>query len=223
MAWYDAGSATCIAAYDAISAASQAASLTNLANPGTYDLVETDAPTWAAGTGWTFAGADRLSTGITPATGYSIIARILGSYSNNGRIFDANAGGNLFLILPRVDGVGQRQYSAGGSGVLGIAGNLTSGAYVLGFAGTTAYKDGSAETGSIPGGTMPAATIYIGNRSAGDRALGGSIAALAIYSGTVSGADMATITTAMNALPVTAGKGLPVIAHWHADVFGGGW
>lgn len=83
--WYLAGGvakATCLAAYQAIGAASLAESYVNLANPGTYNLSGGVAPTWAAETGWTFDGSSQYKlTGITPAAGaaqtMSMIARLL--------------------------------------------------------------------------------------------------------------------------------------------------
>lgn len=58
--WYLAGGvspANCIAAYQPKGAASYAASLVNLANPGTYDCTEGVAPTWDIA-GWSFDGTD---------------------------------------------------------------------------------------------------------------------------------------------------------------------
>ena len=69
-AWYLRGGiarANCVAAYAAKAAASLAASYVNLANPGTYNLTTTSAPSWANATGWSFNGtANYLNTGIVP-------------------------------------------------------------------------------------------------------------------------------------------------------------
>lgn len=78
-----------LAAYDAQSAASYAASKINLLNPGTYNAIaygEVAEPTWTAGTGWVFDGTTRrgLTTGITPALldqSWSIFATFSGAAS----------------------------------------------------------------------------------------------------------------------------------------------
>jgi len=90
MAWYTSVSGG-LAAYDAYSAASYAASKVNLLNSGTYDLADGVAyPTWAAGTGWTFAAANSqyLATGIIPAAfdqTWSIFVLFSGSDINSQR------------------------------------------------------------------------------------------------------------------------------------------
>ena len=76
--WWDLGGtiACCVAAYQPKGAASYAASLINLANPGTYDATAGVAPTWAAGTGWSFDGTQWLSSGYDANVNTcSIIAR----------------------------------------------------------------------------------------------------------------------------------------------------
>ncbi len=68
--------ANCIAAYQPINAASLAASYVNLANPGTNDAAPGVAPGWNKTDGWTFNGLTQyLTTGIIPASGYSMIIR----------------------------------------------------------------------------------------------------------------------------------------------------
>ncbi len=68
--WYRAGNIpieNCIAAYKPKGATSYALSKVNQVRPGTYDLVDGAAfPTWAIGTGWTFAAA--LSQYLTVAS-----------------------------------------------------------------------------------------------------------------------------------------------------------
>jgi hypothetical protein len=62
--WWLAGGiapANCVAAYQAKGATSKAASLVNLAQPGTYDLTETGTVNWDAVAGW---------TGFTSTTDY---------------------------------------------------------------------------------------------------------------------------------------------------------
>ena len=69
--WWEAGGApTPYAAYQAIGAASYAASLVNLANPGTADFDElTSSPSWASNVGWSdVGGLVRLLTSISSAS-----------------------------------------------------------------------------------------------------------------------------------------------------------
>ena len=56
--WWEASGATAVVAYQAKGAGSYAASLVNLANPGTHDLIEGNAPDWDAATGWRFIPAN---------------------------------------------------------------------------------------------------------------------------------------------------------------------
>jgi hypothetical protein len=56
-----------IAAYQSKASASLAASYSNLANPGTYNLTATVAPTWDTTSGWIFTGTQFLKTGIQPS------------------------------------------------------------------------------------------------------------------------------------------------------------
>lgn len=67
--WLSGGiaAANCIAAYQPKGAANYAASLVNLANPGTYNAYAGNAPDWDASHGWIFNGInDYLKTGIIP-------------------------------------------------------------------------------------------------------------------------------------------------------------
>lgn len=85
--WYLKGgvaAASCIAAYMAVGAASQAASYINLANPGTYNLTLIGSGlTWNTVTGWSFVpgGNARLATGwVPPNTGVrSLIIKYAGA------------------------------------------------------------------------------------------------------------------------------------------------
>ena len=205
-AWYLAGgvsAANCVAAYAPKGAASLAASYTNLANPGTYTAAPGTAPTFDTATGWTFAAASSqyLTTGITPgSTSWSAIVRfsdtsgggeycLLGAYTNSttGFLIQAKTGTN-------------HQY--GNGGLLAKAGAIASG--VLAFAGQTAYRDGSAETGTIAAGNVPSLQIYIGalnyQNGTAIQYEAGKIQAIAIYNVTLDAATVAAISTAMSLL-----------------------
>jgi len=95
--WYLSGgivAANCVVAYDAKNAASQAASYINLNNPGTNDAVVGSAPTWAAGSGWTFDGiAQYLYVPIQAASHWSYYIRCSPDYTQ------AGPNKNLFGIM----------------------------------------------------------------------------------------------------------------------------
>jgi hypothetical protein len=99
--WLSGGiaAANCIAAYQAKGAADYAASLVNLANPGTYNCTAPAGnPAFDTSVGLTFGSNKYLATGITPGAGWSFIVdftrspigtlAILGSYGSlNSRFF----------------------------------------------------------------------------------------------------------------------------------------
>lgn len=216
MAWYTAASsgATCVAAYDAIGAASLADSYVNEANPGTNNAAPGTAPTWAYGTGWTFTGTQILTTGVTPANdqSWSMIVRLSG------------ASAALLVIVGSSVTAGQRfELVSSGTGARWANGGFKPGvavqAGVMCVAGSNGYLDGVGAVSGITAWTGAAAAISIGGRNAAPQYIG-NIAALAIYSGTIDATDVATITAAMLALPTVAAKGLPVIAHHWAQQFG---
>lgn len=206
MAWYTSPSGvTCVASYDFVGASSLADSYTNEANPGTFNCAPGVAPTWAYGTGLTFNGSTQyLTTGIVPADTetWSMLVRYTGASSATTYMIGSGAGAIGFYIIPRWTD-NKVYYGNGASAGLGVTPGLASG--VLGFAGQAAYRNGAAESGTVPAGAGTFPSIFIGARQLTSSPAGywsGNIQAVAIYSGTLSASDVATITTAMNALPV---------------------
>lgn len=85
--WYLSGGVDpsgCVAAYQAKGASSYAESKVNLANPGTYDLIDGLAyPTWDSVNGWAADGTSQyLDTGLTNLDLNNENATIIISYSN---------------------------------------------------------------------------------------------------------------------------------------------
>lgn len=205
--WWRSGgisSANAIAAYQPKGAASLAASYTNLANPGTYNAAPGTAPTWSVGAGWIFNGSTQyLTTGIVPGAGWSLLARfsnggvdatLMGSYNSS----NANS---LCMIIPGAVGGTKRQYRNGTATGLSISGGQTGG--VMGFAAQTAYLNGSAETGTISGSLAGAIALFIGarnNLTGANTFFPGNIQAVAIYNSTLTGPQMAAVSSAMAAL-----------------------
>ncbi len=201
--WYLAGgvaAANCVAAYKPQAAVSLDASYINLVTPGTYNAAPGVAPTFNALTGWTFDGATQyLTTGIVPAnTNWSAVVRFSGGRSSGyNTVFGSyGAGSTRFYIDPWSNG-NLITYGHGAYLQTAFPSGLTSG--VLGFAGRTAYKNGTAN-GAITDGSPTTYPIAIGgNNASGAYSAGflGNILAFAVYNSTLSAEQMLAISQAM--------------------------
>lgn len=208
--WWTVAGVTCRAAYQPKGAASLAASYVNLANPGTNDAAPGVAPTFDAATGWTFNGSTQwLTSGISPAsTAWSLLVQYSGVTATNDSVpcgyYKGTAPTGAFMVLiAKSTSVSNMWAYNGGIFPNGIANapRMLAGNY--GFAGKTPYRNGSAEGNVIPAGTGTIGALYIGARNNGgvtDSFLNGSIQALAIYSATLTGPQVATVAAAMAAL-----------------------
>lgn len=221
-----------MAAYQPIGAASLAASYVNLASAGTYDAAPGTAPTFATATGWTFNGTTQYLT-ISPnallgSASYSVIMRCNITAGAKRGLFNFATSPNADLIFVESD----REFvrTSGSSGNLTVA--LTTGsdavwAHTWGSSNAKVYKAGS-ESGSVAGPSAALANpgsawIEIGRAfgsGGGTTYMLGTIAAVAIYTGKLTAGEVATLTTLMSALPVSA-KGLPIIAAHYSSIFGG--
>ena len=200
--WWEAGGATgIVAAYQPKGAASLAASYTNLANPGTYNASPGVAPTWAAATGWTFNGSTQyLTAGIVLFGGWTVLLRFssatLGTTAN---IFGASPDAtNRFRFGPRTAGI----IYVFGAGVATVAPAITSG--VIGMAGSQPYRNGVADGSALAAWTGSGSIVaFIGAFNSAGTPSGyqaANVQALAIYSATLTGAQVAAVTAAMNLL-----------------------
>lgn len=185
----------CVAAYQADGAANFDASLINLANPGTYDLTLGVAPGWTWSDGWAFNGSTQyLKTGIVPAADtWSMLASFSGSPTNLRTVGGSyNASARCVAISAR-----PTEMRARNGNYLDTAPLMTDGVY--GFAGLTAYRNGIAEPGAIPAGTMPIIDIYIGALNAGfaTQFWPGKIHRFVIYQGTITAQQTLVLTGAM--------------------------
>lgn len=205
--WYLAGGvalANVVAAYQPIGAASLAASYSNLANPGTNDAAPGVAPTWASATGWTFNGSTQyLTSGIAPASGYSVVIRISGgptSGNNQYALASYDGTGNTYFRIILRD-AGRCIYNNGNTTLVDTEAAQAAG--VWGMTPTDAYRDGTSQ-GSLGGwsgtNTRP---IYIGARNlagTADAFTAFNCLAYALYNTALTGAQVAAITTAAAAL-----------------------
>ena len=199
--WWVVAGKTCVAAYQPIGAASLAASYTNLANPGTYDAAPGVAPTWASGTGWTFNAAlvQRLLTGIVPADGWTAICKFSDATANGNAIFGSYTGNTTRFIIQ----IGATNITYQQGFYTTVTPTLTAG--VLAISGQRGYRNGTAEGSAISAwsGTATSQIAIGGYATSGTNVvanLTGKIQAVAIYSDTLSGAEVATLSAAMAAL-----------------------
>ncbi len=215
--WWDAASATILGAWQAKGVASYAASLLDLSGNGN-DLAETNgAVSWSAGAGWSFAEADAkaLNSGITITSGgdhpnFSLIARFAKADTT------AGAGGRRTIagchrnssfrtmLLSQWDG--GDNLAIGSGGIEHYFSDASIAAGVMASCAGVGYVDGVSK-GDITNGVDFSNTDvymhiggYYNNTVAITEYFTGDIIAVAMYSGQLSAGDVATITTAMNAL-----------------------
>lgn len=221
--WWDAdGSISgCVAAYQAIGASSLAASYSNLQNPGTYDAAPGSAPSFDTATGWTFNGTTQyLTTGVVATSqSWSMLVRFTSPGTNIKRYIGGayrDSGGNAQLVLvARHDGSPFVVYYGNGATGSTRAVSPRADSGVLGVAGVQGYRDGVAEGATIPvaAPTSPIA-ILIAAMNYNGTAIHHSditVQAWAIYSSTLTAGNVATLTTAMNALAASSSH--PSILH----------
>ena len=193
--WWTVAGQTCVAAYKPIGEVDLATSYINLANPGTYNAAPGAAPGLAAG-GWTFDGTQWLDTGYVPV---KQVTSVLERFTHTASNYLLGCGGVGFEFYIQPNNGGYSYYASGGA--LGPLGAHSSG--VIGMAGNNAYIDGVAEAGTIGAGVVEInRTIHIGDQNTTYSAspyyaLVGTIAAVAIYSTTLSAADVASLSARM--------------------------
>lgn len=204
--WWTIAGQTCIAAYAPKGAADLTSSYINLANPGTYNATPNVAPTLSAD-GWVFAATANqwLDTGIIPANNqsYSMIVRFTGLTAGwDSYLIGLQNGSGKYFFLASLRGSNLLQYGNGGVQSIGLTGGLAAGNVAV--AGNKAYRNGADESVSIGAWSgSPTYTILIGANRYGESSYGyakGTVCAAAIYSTTLSAADVAALTTRMNAL-----------------------
>lgn len=199
--WWDNDGAIsgCVAAYAPVGAVDLAASYVNLQNPGTNNAAPGVAPSFATLTGWTFNGTTQyLTTGYTLPIAGAYLIRYANATGTDGR-----HGGSQVRVIPRF--FGGRFWQNGGGSL--SAGSATASG-VIGAASKAAYHNGASAGTISAGATAETLPFFIGAiNSAGSPAnfAATDILAVALYSTAPSGAEIATLTTLMNALPVPTG------------------
>lgn len=235
--WWEAGGASgAVAVYQPIGAASLAASYSNLCNPGTYDAAPGTAPTFNAATGWTFNGTTQhLVTGVVAAAGWSAVVRYANAAGGAAQLLmgAGNATDRALIVGPRYTGDGRTNELIMGNGNLYYATSGAGSGQASGVVAITGesvlYHDGAAVPMTFWAARNYETTndLYIGAVNyAGAFGTashyGGDIQAVAIYNNTLDAAEVAAVSAAMAALPVSAVVASVVaqMTHHHA-VFGG--
>lgn len=205
--WWTAGgtipAANCIAAYQPRGAASYAASLVNLAKPGTYDAAPGIAPAWTQLGGWHFTSTSfhRLTTGITPGQTWSMAVQFADHKvaAGVGMIcgFDSNVN-KRFYIWPTTSAGNKVTYGEGN--YKSVAPHLLCGH--LAVAGQQGYRNAVADGAAIGAWAGdPVGVIQIGCGTLVDSVTPalywpGHIICLAIYDVSIA-AQIAALKTAM--------------------------
>lgn len=156
--WYRAGGAPApIAVWQAKGAASKAASLVNLVNPGTYNLIEVNTMGFATATGWEGSGTAYFRTGIVPTVNYTVAIRVAGiDDAFEGLIGSQDASGAIAIRLAGGGNVHFVVGTAGGNYIAGYNTNMT-----LVFTNTRYNINGYA--GALASGTgNPGIEMFIG-------------------------------------------------------------
>ncbi|WP_218254341.1 hypothetical protein, partial [Candidatus Magnetobacterium casense] len=164
-----------------------------------YDCTLGVAPTWAAGTGWTFNGTTQyLITGLVGLYTYSMIVQFSG-VTNTGIVAGAQSVDGRFWIRPNT-GVGNVTYACGVN-TRDTAPNLASGN--LAFASYNCYRNGVADGAIAAGATSTTHVTWIGCRNlinVYNLGYAGNIQALAIYNTALTAPQILAVYTAMVAL-----------------------
>jgi hypothetical protein len=204
--WYLTGGVpltNCVAAYQPRGAASYAASKINLANPGTYDVVDGSAPSWDAVNGWKFVSTHYLTTGITPVAGWSYICRTCWTDSPPLYIWGQAGNGTNSITYMRLSGFNLFYSNGSETNDNSLALGTINVFRVLGIAGQARYVDGIKAGVDCPAwtGGNNALEINIGALGADDvTKYRGNIQTLAIYNTILTEAQMQAIGTEMISL-----------------------
>lgn len=192
-----------VAVYQPKGAADLASSYVNLARPGTFNAAPGVAPTFAAATGWTFDGTQYLTTGILGITSsYTVLVRYSG-HIPSAAAFTYMLGTQDTPVPPRhalrllTSTINYLQAST-------VTGTTAASAGVFGMAGTQGYYNGAADGAALSAtGTTVTNDLWIGtinNLGSSFQPIKANVLALAVYNVTLTAAQVATVTNAMNVL-----------------------
>ena len=201
--WWDLNGTitSCVAAYQPKGAASYAASLVNLANPGTYNADDegTHAPDWSSA-GWAQNTGAYLLTGLTisSASNWSIIMRHEWNttyyYSS---IFRTHASNAEYSIYGRYDDPSAKI----GAATTANSNKWVNGTNYIALTPTYHYTNGTCTTHGLSY-TGFNAQLHIGwsHSQSGQYKFLGTISACAVYNADLTSTQLSDLATAMAAL-----------------------
>lgn len=212
--WWEVAGQTCVAAYCPKGAADYAASKGNLANPGTWTAADGAAyPTWAAETGWTFNGTTQYLTttnGILHGlSAFSVLMRCnITSGAKRGLFSNGSGTVTDDTVFLESDRQFVRDASVGSTSLTYSWPTNQNAVACVTYSATawTVYSQGSSVASGAGYGTLSTSTLatWLVGVSAGTGAaikyMAGTVQAMAVYAGELSPAQVAALTTAMNAL-----------------------
>ncbi|MBP6471216.1 MAG: hypothetical protein KBE23_06465 [Chloroflexi bacterium] len=206
--WWLAGDAPApLAAYQPLGAASQAASYTNIANPGVYTVVPTVEPAWSGTDGWIFSGSQYMDTtlAISPWTTKTVLCRFSNAtVQGDGTLVGVTQTTSAIMLIPNSAVGGGSHVARIGRAPTYYAPPLTQG--VLGASAQNGYVNGVLDgkvCNPYTGGTTK--TVHIGCLWAGTAPTGGTyfighIQAVVMYDYELTADQMAAVSAAMAAL-----------------------
>jgi len=188
-----------LAAYQPQGAASYATSKTNVANPGIYDATEGAAPSWSAGTGWSFNGSSHyLNSTVVPTASeqsWTFIVQFANASGSAGLLFGRGTSGIAHTCISPNQYYLSVLYTHGWTSTRTpymSAGNLC-------MAGRACYRNGSHDATLGVNTNTGSGPVFIGAKdNTGFRAC--DIAAFAIYDVTLSADQVSAVAAAMAAL-----------------------
>ena len=200
----------CLAAYQAKGAASYAASKVNLVNPATYGLTDGSYyPTWGD-SGWAFVSNSswcrHLVTTLTPTSSWTIIARYSGNVgAKESHIIGTKSDdGKMFSMAPRSQLVNYKNNFFQATATANDSTNTDLG--VIALAGVYGYHNGVLKvTLSDTQSVTYQYPFFIGTYNNMGTMLANTgvesvVEAVAFYNATLTGTQIAALTSAMNAL-----------------------
>lgn len=195
--WWEVAGKTCVAAYQAVGAASYADSLVDLSGSGN-DATEGVAPSWDALTGWTFNGSAYLNTPVVASATnlVSVAMRYSDTSSPSGAAIGRTGSDRNLRVYVNFSSQTFHSYSSGQDNSK-FSGALSAAVIVM--TPNAVYQDGAERAtfvGSLPANSN---TISIA-RDGGASNFNGNIQAISVYSDTLTADEVATVTAAMQAL-----------------------
>lgn len=201
--WWEAGGATgAVVAYQPKGAASYAASLVNLANPGVNDATDNGVlvPGWSSANGWEFNSSSFILTGVSSGI-FSVFLQATAVTNPGGGLFGSQMGGGTFYRIYGDSG-GQAYYANGTTSQQPASPGFSGGN--IGMAGTKAYLNGSdvGITMNAPDGVSTNA-FYIGAENFSgtpNEPTAYNCTAFAIWDNNLTAPQIAAVVAAMAAL-----------------------